>query len=68
MTRRRRADEEHSIPGLDAPDRDVDSVESDSTSGLLEGPLGPDAADREDVPTLDQLQDLSISGEREWSR
>lgn len=59
MTRRRHADEEHLIPRLKASTSDVNSAESDPVSELLEGYLGPDAGDREDVPSLDQQQDDS---------
>lgn len=61
MTERRRADEEPSIPGLEPDNSDTHTAESDSTSELLEGHLGPNAADREDIPTLDQQQDDSAA-------
>lgn len=57
VTGRRHAGEENPIPGLEPLDSDTDLAESDTTFELLEGHLGPDAADRADVPTLDQQQD-----------
>ena len=57
VTGRHEADKENAIPGLEAADSGTNATESGSTSELLEGHLGPNAAERDVAPTFDQQQD-----------
>lgn len=57
VTGRRRADEDHTIPGSEPVDSDTDPAETETTSERVGGHNGPDAGDRENIPSLDQQQD-----------